>query len=211
VGTPLSIISGRAEIALRAVAPGHPAHADLETIVQQTERISGIIRTLLDSVRGQKPEVQPVDLGALLPQLTSLLAHDARRRGVAVESVVPRVLPRVAADPGQLQQVILNLLVNALDATPANGRVRLEARGHVDAGRAGVAVTVSDTGPGVPAGLERRVFEPFFTTKEPGQGTGLGLSISRDIVREHGGRLELESRDGAGATFTVWLPGAEPT
>jgi signal transduction histidine kinase len=210
VGTPLSIISGRAEIGLRALPPGHPSRADLETIVQQTERISGIIRTLLDSIRGLKPEVQPVDLAALLPQLASLVGHDARRRGIAVGSDVPPGLPPVAVDPGQIQQVVLNLLVNALDATPAGGRIRLAARAEADGGRAGVAITVADTGPGVPPELADRIFEPFVTTKAPGHGTGLGLSISRDIVREHGGRLGLApGQAGAGAAFTVWLPAAE--
>jgi signal transduction histidine kinase len=209
VGTPLNVISGRAEMALRALSPEHPAHADLTTIATQAERISGIIRTLLDSVRGQKPEVQRVALDALLPQLAALLGHDARRRRVALEAEVPPDLPRVAADPGQIQQVVLNLLVNALDATPAGGRVRLTAGPAQRDGRHGIAISVSDTGSGIAPAVRDRIFEPFFTTKPPGEGTGLGLSISRDIVREHGGRLTVESPEGLGATFTVWLPAAE--
>jgi signal transduction histidine kinase len=206
VGTPLNVISGRAEMALRTLSPEHPAHADLTTIVTQTERISGIIRTLLDSLRGQKPEVQGVRLDALLPQLSALLGHDARRRGIALEARVPPGLPAVAADPGQIQQVVLNLLVNALDATPAAGRVRLSARPETLGERRGVAITVADTGTGIAAAAREHIFEPFFTTKPPGDGTGLGLSISRDIVREHGGSMSVESREGEGATFTVWLP-----
>jgi signal transduction histidine kinase len=209
VGTPLNVISGRAEMALRALPPEHPAHADLATIAAQAERISGIIRTLLDSVRGQKPEVQRLALDALLPQLAALLGHDARRRRIALEVSVPRGLPSIAADPGQIQQVVLNLLVNALDTTPGGGRVQLAARAAPRDDRHGVEISVSDTGPGVAPDLRDRIFEPFFTTKPPGEGTGLGLSISRDIVREHGGRLTVDGAPGAGATFTVWLPSAD--
>ncbi len=206
VGTPLNVISGRAEMALRTLPADHPAHDDVTTIVTQTERISGIIRTLLDSLRGQKPEVQGVALDTLLPQLAGLLGHDARRRGVALEADVPPDLPRVAADPGQIQQVVLNLLVNALDATPAGGRVRLTAWPAEHGDRRGVAIAVADTGTGISPAARDHIFEPFFSTKAPGDGTGLGLSISRDIVREHGGSLTVESREGHGATFTVWLP-----
>jgi signal transduction histidine kinase len=209
VGTPLNIVSGRAEIALRALPPGHPAREDLATILSQADRISGIIRSLLDSVRGEKPEVQPVPPGAVLRQLGPLVAYDARRRGVALETRVAEGTPPVLADPGQLQQVLLNLLVNAVDATPAGGRITVSAGAQARDGRAGVALTVADTGPGIDPEHLPRIFEPFFTTKPPGQGTGLGLAICRDIARAHGGCLTAESEPGRGARFTLWLPTPE--
>ena len=209
VGTPLNIISGRAELALRTVGSDHPAHDALVTIVAQTERISGIIRSLLDSVRAQKPEVRAVAVSPLVRQLDRLMSHDATSRGVGLEARVPDDLPPVAADPGQLQQVLLNLLVNALDATPPGGRVAIEGAAREVKGRPGVAIAVSDTGPGIAAEHRGRIFDPFFTTKPPGRGTGLGLAICRDIVREHGGTLTVESAEGRGATFTVWLPAHE--
>ena len=209
VGTPLNIISGRAEIALRALPPEHAARADLEVIVGQIDRISGIIRSLLDTVRLQKPEIQRVALPPIVERLARLLDHLARRRGVTVGASLSEGLPDVAADPGHLQQVLLNLLMNALEATPPDGRITVEAWACPHDGRPGVAVAVSDTGSGIPTGALGRVFDPFFTTKPPGQGTGLGLAIARDIVREHGGTLAVQSRADLGTTFTLWLPEPE--
>ncbi|MBI4591013.1 MAG: HAMP domain-containing protein [Candidatus Rokubacteria bacterium] len=209
VGTPLNIISGRAEFLLQTLSPGDTRRPDLEVIVAQIDRISGIIRSLLDTVRPQKPEVQPTALAPLLDRLLPLLQHGAKRRGVALAAAVPADLPPMLADPNQLQQVLINLLMNALEATPAGGRVEVRAGRSIHEGRAGVAVSVRDTGPGIPPDLLPRVFDPFFTTKPPGQGTGLGLAICRDIVREHAGEIQVESRSDRGATFTVWLPEAE--
>jgi two-component system, NtrC family, sensor kinase len=209
VGTPLNIISGRAEFLLQALPADAPGRQDLEVIVAQIDRISGIIRSLLDMVRPQKPQVQPTRLDSVLERLLPLLQHTARRRGVVLTTAVPADLPPMLADPNQLQQVLINLLINALEATPAGGRVSVDARATTHDGRAGVAVSVTDTGPGIPPDLLPRVFEPFFTTKPPGQGTGLGLAISRDIVQAHGGQIRVESRDGAGTTFVAWLPGSE--
>ncbi|MBI4608246.1 MAG: HAMP domain-containing protein [Candidatus Rokubacteria bacterium] len=206
VGTPLNIISGRAEFLLKSLPQDDPRRPDLEVIIAQIDRISGIIRSLLDMVRPRKPEVQPIALAPVLERLLPLLAHAARRRGVALTAAVPQDLPPMLADPNQLQQVLINLLMNALEATPAGGRVGVSANRVSRDGRAGVTVAVSDTGSGIPVDLLSQVFEPFFTTKPSGQGTGLGLSICRDIVREHGGEIRVESRPDEGTTFTVWLP-----
>jgi signal transduction histidine kinase len=117
----------------------------------------------------------------------------------------------VAADRGQLLQVLINLVLNAIDATPAGGRITLAARSGARAGREGVAVTVSDTGSGIPPEVLGKIFDAFYTTKPTGEGTGLGLSICRDIVRDHEGAIEVRSAPGGGSTFTVWLPRHEPT
>ena len=206
VGTPLNIISGRAEILLRGLAPDHPGRPDLEVIVAQTDRISAIIRSLLDTVRQQKPEIQPVAVPVLLDRVVPLMEHMARRRGVSMSATAAPPLPDVAADPNQVQQVLINLIVNALEATPRGGRIGIETWACPNDGRPGVALAVSDTGSGIPADAIGHVFEPFFTTKPQGQGTGLGLSICRDILREHGGTLAVQSREGQGTTFTAWLP-----
>jgi signal transduction histidine kinase len=104
----------------------------------------------------------------------------------------------------------LNLVVNALEATPPDGRVNVAARGRLRDGQRGVALIVSDTGSGIAPELHTKVFETFFTTKPRGQGTGLGLAISRDIARAHGGNISVDSVPGVGATFTVWVPAAVP-
>ncbi len=209
VGTPLNVISGRVETALRTLRPGDPLRQELEGVITQTDRISKIIRSLLDPLRPPKPTLTPTALGAVLDGLLPLLRHTARRRGVALGMSVSPGLPWFEADAGQLQQVLINLVMNALEATPRSGRVSLEARPLSHDGQFGLGISVTDTGPGVPPEVLPRLFEPFFTTKAAGEGTGLGLAIAKDIVLAHGGEIRVESTVGVGTTFTVWLPEAK--
>ncbi|HEY7204976.1 MAG TPA: ATP-binding protein [Methylomirabilota bacterium] len=211
VGTPLNIISGRAEIVLRTLPSEHPGREDLERIIHQIDRVSNIVRSLLDSVRAGKPEIRRVPVGVLIDRLQLLLEHVLRKREILIETAVPDDLADVMGDPGRLQQVFINLLVNAMEATPPSGRITISARPCSNDGRDGVSVEVSDTGIGIAPDALGQVFEPFFTTKPAGQGTGLGLAITRDIVREHGGTIVARSRPGQGSCFTVWLPAGEPT
>jgi two-component system NtrC family sensor kinase len=210
IGTPLNIISGRAEYVLRDLPPGHPAATHLRTIVAQIDRISGIIASLLDLVRPRKAEVQDVELPPLIGAVLDLLQPMARKKGVRLTTDLLSE-PSVRADPNQLQQVAINLLVNALEATPAGGQVVVRARPASGAAeQLGVELAVADSGSGIRPDDLPRVFDPFFTTKPPGQGTGLGLAICREIVREHGGHIEVASEPGAGTTVRVWLPAAAP-
>jgi signal transduction histidine kinase len=206
VGTPLNVISVRAEFILRALPPDDPRRADLESIVGQIERISRIITGLLDAVRPQAPKLEPTAVKPLVDDLFGLLRHPARQRGVELVVSVPDGLPRVQADAGQLQQVVINLVLNALEATPGGGRVTVGAEARARGSRDGVALTVSDTGSGIAPEILPNVFNAFFTTKPRGQGTGLGLAICRDIVRSHGGEILVDSQPGAGSTFTAWIP-----
>jgi signal transduction histidine kinase len=207
VGTPLNIISGRAEFLLKTVDLEAAARKDVETIVAQIERISGIIRSLLDTVRPRDPEIRPISLEDVLDRVLPLLRHPARRRQVTLRTEISTGLPALLADQGQLQQVLINLVLNAIDATPSGGTVEVRARSLPLRDRPGVAISVRDTGPGIPPELLPRVFEPFFTTKPTGRGTGLGLAICRDIVRAHAGTLRVEDVGEGGTTFTAWIPG----
>jgi signal transduction histidine kinase len=205
IGTPLNIISGRAEFVLRELAPGDPRAAHLRTIIGQTDRITGIIASLLDVVRPRKPEIQATAVAPVLATVVDLLQPTARRGGLALLlDVAPDT--RVLADPNQLQQVAINLVMNAIEATPGGGRVAVAAHPAPDGPAPGAVLTVSDSGSGIGPEHLGRVFDPFFTTKPPGQGTGLGLAICRGIVREHGGTIDVDSHLGAGTTFRVWLP-----
>jgi two-component system NtrC family sensor kinase len=191
---------------LKSLAPGDAHREELEGIVGQIERVSRIITSLLDTVRPQPPQFEPSEIASLVSQVFPLLSHAARQRDVTFIQQIDEDLPRIHADPSQIQQVVINLVLNALDATGPAGRVTISAREMPRGGRGGVAVIVTDTGSGIAPELLPRIFDPFLTTKPRGQGTGLGLAICRDIVRAHGGEIWAESTVGAGSTFTVWLP-----
>jgi signal transduction histidine kinase len=204
IGTPLNIISGQVEY-VQNLPPGVPLDEELTVIVEQIDRISTMIRSLLDTVRPVKPEIGPTALHGTVGRLLLLLEHTARRHGVALEVSVPDDLPLVRADRNQLQQVIINLLMNAFEAARPSGSVSLRARPAERTARPGVELEVQDTGPGIVPSLRSRIFEPFFSTKPPGEGTGLGLPICRDVVTSFGGELMLAAGSGPGATFVVWL------
>jgi signal transduction histidine kinase len=209
IGTPLNIISGRAEMLVDTLHADDPRRDELSGIVHQIDRISAIIRSLLDTSRQNKPEAQPVAVSDVVLRLWPLMEHAARRRGLVIRSAVDPNLPKVLGDANELQQVLINLLMNAFEATPRGGRTMLTAAPENRGGRPGVAIAVHDTGSGIAPEALARIFEPFYSTKPAGQGTGLGLPISRDIVREHGGHLEVSKTGSDGTTVTVWLPAAD--
>jgi two-component system NtrC family sensor kinase len=211
VGTPLNIISGRAEFTLRNMAPEDPNREDVEAIIKQIDRISRVISGLLDVVRPEVPKLEPLVVSDVVGELVPLLRHAARQRGVSLDTSTRHDGSRVRGDAAQLQQVLMNLVVNALEATPSGGRVSISTAPLAREGRPGVALAVADTGTGIAPEVLPRIFEAFFTTKSRGQGTGLGLAICRDIAKAHGGELLVESRAGEGTTFTLWLPAERAT
>jgi len=219
IGTPLNVISGRAEVLARSIPPEQPGLRHLDVILGQTERITRIIRTLLDYTRPKRPNLVPIEILPTLGRVASLLMERGRRREVRILLEVPTGLPEVQADPDQLQQLFLNLVQNALDASPPGSAVRLAAgeapllpeegragirRGEVDS--ACLAIHVLDQGGGLAAEELEKVFEPFFSTKVDGRGTGLGLAIVEEIARAHRGAVELLSIPGRGTEAIVRLP-----
>jgi signal transduction histidine kinase len=205
VGTPLNVVSGRAEFLAKSLAVDDPRRHDLEIIVAQIDRITRTIASLLDSVRPHRPHLRPTPVREVVDGILPLLRHAARRQQVAIEASLADDLT-VEADAGQLQQVLINLVLNAVDATPTGGTVTVAATPAPRDGRPGVLLTVRDTGSGIPPEVLPRVFEPFFTTKPAGRGTGLGLAICRDIVLAHDGDVVVDSQVGRGTVFSVWLP-----
>ncbi len=221
IGTPLNIVSGRAEMIQKGLQPDHPLSRHVATMLRQIERISGIIRQLLEYARPRRLAPRPVLVGPILNRTVELLDPLARQRQVMLQTQASDDLPPVLADPEQLQQVLLNLVTNALDATTAGGRVVLsagvqvpqdnDARPHVARGWVEdtyLTVTVKDTGAGMTAEQLEQIFEPFFSTKERRGGTGLGLPIVEDIVRAHRGAIEVQSAEGAGTTVRLHWPTA---
>lgn len=177
---------------------------DLRVLEGEILRLEQIISTFLDFARPPRPEKKSVDPGALVRGCVAGVSARAELQGVTVRAALPPDLPPLDADPGQLGQVLYNLLFNALDVLPAGGTVRVTAR--VAPGPDGDALTVlvSDTGPGLPSGLEEQIFDAFISTKET--GLGLGLSICRRIVEAHGGTIGATNGPGGGAAFVVRLP-----
>jgi two-component system, NtrC family, sensor kinase len=222
IGTPLNVISGRAEVLDRAVPSDHPERRNLDVILSQAERIKGIIRALLDYTRPRRPDLRPEPILPIVGRVASLLMERSLRRGVRLHLALPVGLPPVLADPEHLQQVLLNLVLNALDASENGGTVRITAGTDPELppdGRAGIlrgkadaptlSVHVIDEGKGLSAEDVNHVFEPFFSTKGRGQGTGLGLPIAEDIVRAHRGEIELLSIPGKGTEVILRIPLAD--
>jgi signal transduction histidine kinase len=211
IGTPLNIIQGRAEQVLQRGTLAAKDREFLGVIVTQTDRISGFIRQLLTLARRSTPHLRPVQLHDIVRRVVDVVSDRGTAAGVTVTLDLAEGLPPVLGDPEQLQQVLLNLSVNALQAVGPTGRVTLRTRCQPPgpASPAGWStVEVADTGVGIaPADLPH-IFEPFFTTKGQIGGTGLGLAISREIIRSHQGEIHVESTPGHGSRFVVALPWA---
>jgi two-component system NtrC family sensor kinase len=206
VGTPLHSIAGHLEL-LRAELPPEVASRRLEIVENQVERVSGVIRQLLDLVRRDRPVFAAVDIAGLAQDCAALVSPGMSAANLTLRVEVDSHLPPVNGDRDQLMQVLLNLLSNALDATPAGGVVTVSARRR--SGKRQIEIAVQDTGVGIAPARQKEIFEPFVSSKPAGQGTGLGLYIAAQIVREHGGRIKIQSAQDQGSTLTVILPTAE--
>jgi signal transduction histidine kinase len=207
IGSPLAVIRGRAEQVLRALGAEAPRADDLRVIIRHIDNISSTIRQILDFSRRQPTNRQAVSLAAVLERARGLLQWKTEARGLALDVALDDGLPPLAADPDQLQQVLVNLLLNAADASTAGGRLLVTARVTRE-GR--VHIEVVDQGCGIAPEHMNTVFDPFFTTKKRGEGTGLGLPIAASIVRNHGGEINLASTPGKGTTATIVWPSAAP-
>ncbi len=214
VGTPLNVISGFAQLIHDEYPPGTPAHEHAAVVSSQTQRVATIIRELLDFARLRPPRTASEDLTLIARQVAALLQPLAQKRQLTLTVDAPPDGLRCEVDASQLQQVLTNLAINAVQVSPLGATVAIgidtrQARPPADHGGASgrwACLTVSDAGPGIPPENLPRIFEPFFTTKEPGEGTGLGLSVAYGIVKEHGGWIEVDSQPGSGTRFSVFLP-----
>jgi two-component system, NtrC family, sensor kinase len=217
INTPLASIALRAESLLRTAEDARLRAIDsfqtfpryLKTIEEEVFRCKKIIGALLEFSRSRRPEVRETDLNALAETAAELVRHPMHLKQVELKLSLEPGLPTIRADDGQLRQVLLALLLNALDATPKGGHVQLETRTR-DAAEGVIAFSVMDDGEGIPKEHMAKIFTPFFTTKAPGKGTGLGLAICHGIVQAHGGEIAVDSQTGRGTRVTVALPAAPP-
>lgn len=202
IGTPLALISGNVQLLRAEVPKGSPMAERLQTVHEQIGRVAAIVRDLMDQTRTPLLRLSPTDAATLLAGIARLARPSAEQKGITIAVDASREPMPLLVDIGQMEQVFLNLVTNALDAMNRGGRLSLRARreeGHV-------RFEVEDTGAGIAPSVKPRIFDPLFTTKEPGRGTGLGLPIVRDVVLAHGGSVEVDSKEGEGARFVVLVP-----
>jgi signal transduction histidine kinase len=189
---------------MQGAEPEDPRTKVLEKIERQTFRAAKIVNGLLNLARPAQVETGPVDVNAVINDVLSLLEHQLKTGRIQLRKELAPTSPFVLGIEYKLQQVFLNLFLNARDAMPKGGWLTIVTR----CGGENATIEVADTGSGIPADQLSRIYDPFFTTKDIGKGTGLGLSITYGIVQEHGGTIVCESVVGQGTRFTLTLPRA---
>jgi two-component system, NtrC family, sensor kinase len=207
VNTPLAVISNYIQMLAKQIPADDPRQKTIERIVKQTFRASEIVNNLLNFSRTGAAEFVEVNLNSVLEETLTLVQHPFKTARVNVIKNYTEQLPPVLGSITRLQQVFLNLFMNARDAMPSGGMLEVRTGAH----NGSVAVEVTDTGLGIPAENLHRIFDPFFTTKATGRGTGLGLSVSYGIIKEHAGKVDVRSTPGKGTSFRLEFPVARKT
>jgi signal transduction histidine kinase len=202
INNPLGGILMYSHLALEDLPMANPACENLQKVIEQAERCKKIVKGLLDFSRQRKPEITSVQLNELIDETFQLVESQSVLQNIKIEKKLDPLLPSIEGDKSQLQQVLLNLVLNAAGAMAHGGTLNVSSSCDGD----GIEVRCRDTGCGISAENVEKIFEPFFTTKSEKDGTGLGLSISLGIIKNHGGTLTVDSRPGRGTTFKVRLP-----
>ncbi|MDP2158291.1 MAG: GAF domain-containing protein [Nitrospirota bacterium] len=218
INNPLGIIAGYSEAlldrakdeTLLAVPEFEDFPEYLETIHNEIFRCKGILRSLLDFARPTGGTFREIDMNELIKEVILLVNHRAKRLNHNIVLRLDRDIPKIFADPGNLRQVFMNMIINSMYFTPEGGSITIATERHAEGGLLrhdpGVEVTISDTGAGIAPIILGKIFDPFFTTKPVGEGTGLGLSICHKIIEEHDGSIDAVSEVNEGTTFIIWLP-----
>jgi len=178
----------------------------IKKIEEHVERARKVVHNMLGYARRMEPRLEDVDVNHTINQTVDILENYARSNNIDIQTDLAEDLPIIAGDQAQLQQVVLNLMNNAIDAIGKDGIISVRTATE----KAEISISITDSGPGIPEHMQKRVFDPFFTTKSAGKGTGLGLWISYSIIEKMGGNLSLQSKEGRGATFTIRLPIVKP-
>lgn len=207
LNSPLTGIVTFAHLMAKRIPPENAQDAeDLKVIIDQAERCSKIVRGLLGFSRKTASEKTYVDMNTLIENTLSMVRNQAKFYNIAFDVRLDKSIPEVNADPNQIQQVFLNLLINAADAMEEKGKITISSRIVQEGTDRFVEIEFTDTGPGIPENIRSKVFEPFFTTKPAGKGTGLGLAVSYGIIKKHEGQIFVKSEHGHGASFFIRLP-----
>jgi signal transduction histidine kinase len=214
IGTPLNIISGRAEHLLRRPRGLEEIKSNLQAIGSQSERIAAIVRQLLDFSRRREPVFRQVQIVELLERVRDLVEHQIENKGIRVHMAAPQTVPTLRGDAELLQQVFINLYTNAIYALKRGGSINIRIEPGANGTPAkisdhagdGVRIYFEDNGAGIAPENLGRIFDPFFTTKDIGEGSGLGLSVVFGIIKDHGGEIRVESEPGKFCRFVIDLP-----
>ena len=201
INNALTLLQGWLDLIHADLPEGDANRQTLELLLGESQRIARLTGNLLQVARGAQETSTSLNVSDLIGEVVSLVNYEMRNSDIEIENALPDHLPLVSGSSGRLKQALLNLLVNARQAMPNGGKVRISAQGGDDGN---LAVVIEDTGCGMSPDVRNRVFSPFFTTKE--NGTGLGLPVTRKIIEDHGGTLELESQASVGTRFTLRLP-----
>jgi two-component system, NtrC family, sensor kinase len=202
VNTPLAVISNYIQMLAKQMPESDPRHSIIEKIVKQTFRASEIVNNLLNFSRTGAAEASDVDVNRVVEETLSLVAHPLKTSQIRVVKQLGEPLPAVRGSANKLQQVFLNLFLNARDAMPGGGLLEVRTAAH----NGSVEIEIADTGAGIAREHIHRIFDPFFTTKASGRGTGLGLSVTYGIIKEHSGKIDVRSTPGKGTSFHVEFP-----
>jgi len=206
LGTPLNVVGGRAKLIASGAFDGEDVTASARIIAEQADRMAAIIRQLLDFARQRHLRGTTIELRDVVDRTVEMLTVMARTRRVSIALDVAPGPIRLRADPGQLQQAIANVLVNAIQAMPQGGQVRVRVGPATTPSRRPFwSIVVEDEGGGIAPEHLLHIFDPFFTTKDVGEGTGLGLAVAHGIATEHGGRIDVSSTPGRGSRFEILL------
>lgn len=199
VSTPLNSILGFTQFLLSEMDEADQMKGDMKAIEQEALRAKRIVQGLLNFARTSKHEAEVVDLNSILSEILTLLFYQPSMKSIVLKKDMERDLLKVEADPSELKQVFFNLIINAVQSMPEGGELHIKTENYAE----GVMVTISDTGEGISEEKRRKIFQPFYTTKA--DGTGLGLSICYGIISSHGGDITIESTEGSGSTFRVYI------
>jgi PAS domain S-box-containing protein len=204
INNPLGVIKCYSNLIAKGQTPDTQVSQDVKIIQKHTDQCKSVVEALLNFARKSPPKMLEADIHQIIEEVLSVLERQTLKEQITVYKEFDRTAPRLTLDPQKIQQVLMNLLLNARQAIKGPGEIRV--RTGIRPGTNLLAIELIDTGQGISEKIIDRIFDPFFTTKDPGQGTGLGLSVSYGIVKQHGGEIEIVSKPGKGSTFTVLLP-----
>lgn len=207
IGNPLSAINGYVDVMKRSSRTDEDKKTDfLNEIKREVDRVDRIIRTLLDYSRPKKLAPQTLSVNQVIRDTVDILNSQGVLKRISVRFQLEEDIPLIEADPNQLSQVIINLILNSRDAIADSGEITISTQSRPDST---VLINITDNGAGIAEEIRSKIFDPFFTTKEPGHGTGLGLSVSARIVETYGGKISVDSKEGQGSAFKIIFPRAK--